>query len=80
MLTASAATVTAIGLLLWQTRVQYQLPDGSYWSPGYASAEVPPADSGAVPVRQDPRLLLLAGSTINSLGFVAVLWRLAAAW
>src|SRR5262245_1247182 len=80
VLTASAATVTAIGLLLWQTRVQYQLRDGSIWNPGYVSAEVPPAEVGAVLVRQDPRLLLLAGSTINSLGFVAVLWRLAAAW
>jgi membrane protease YdiL (CAAX protease family) len=80
VLTASAATVTAIGLLLWQTRVQYQLRDGTIWNPGYVSTEVPPADIGAVRVRQDPRLLLLAGSTINSLGFVAVLWRLAAAW
>jgi len=80
VLTASAATVTAIGLLLWQTRVQYRLPDGSFWNPGYVSADVPPVETGAVPVRQDPRLLLLAGSTINSLGFVAVLWRLAAAW
>jgi membrane protease YdiL (CAAX protease family) len=80
VLTASAATVTAVGLLLWQTRVQYRLPDGTVWSPGYVSAEVPPVESGAIPVRQVPRLLLLAGSTINSLGFVAVLWRLAAAW
>jgi membrane protease YdiL (CAAX protease family) len=76
---ASAATVIAIGLLLWQTRVQYRLSDGSFWSPGYVSAEAPPAEAGALPVRQDPRLLLLAGSTINSLGFVAVLWRLVVA-
>jgi len=80
VLTASAAMVTAVALLLWQTRVQYRLPDGTIWTPGYVSAEAPPAESGAIPERQGPRFLLLAGSTINSLGFVAVLWRLAAAW
>jgi membrane protease YdiL (CAAX protease family) len=80
VLTASAAAVTPVGLLLWQTRVQYRLPDGTIWSPGYVSAEVPPAESGAIRERQGPRFLLLAGSTINSLGFAAVLWRLAAAW
>ncbi len=73
----AAAMITAIGLLLWQTRVQYTLSDGSVWSPGYASLEVPPPESGAFPVRQNPRLLLLAGSTFNSLGFLAVLWRFA---
>ncbi len=76
---ASAAVVTAIGLLLWQTRVQYRLPDGSFWNPGYVSAEAPPPEAGALAVRQDPRFLLLAGSAINSLGFAAILWRLAAA-
>jgi len=75
----AAAMITAIGLLLWETRVQYRLADGSVWSPGYASLEVPSPESGAFPVRQNPRLLLIAGSTINSLGFLAVLWRLAAA-
>jgi membrane protease YdiL (CAAX protease family) len=76
---ASAAVITATGLLLWQTRVQYRLPDGSLWNPGYISAEAPPPEAGALAVRQEPRFLLLAGSAINSLGFLAVLWRLAAA-
>jgi membrane protease YdiL (CAAX protease family) len=75
----AAAMITAIGLLLWETRVQYRLADGSVWNPGYASLEVPPPESEAFPVREEPRLLLIAGSTINSLGFLAVLWRLAAA-
>ncbi len=79
VLTASAAMVTAIGVLLWQTRVEYRLPDGTYWNPGYISAEAPPPEVAAVPVRQQPRFLLLAASTLNSLGFVAILWRLAAA-
>jgi membrane protease YdiL (CAAX protease family) len=75
----AAAMITAVGLLLWETRVRYRLADGSIWSPGYASLEVPPPESGAFPVREEPRLLLIAGSTINSLGFLAVLWRLAVA-
>jgi hypothetical protein len=76
---ASAAMITAMGLLLWQTRVQYALPDGSMWNPGYVSAEVPPPEAGASPVRQNARGLLLAASTLNSLGFIAILWRLAVA-
>jgi hypothetical protein len=79
VLTASVAMVTAIGILLWQTRLEYRLPDGSCWNPGYVTAEAPPADSGAVPVRQQPRFLLLAANTVNSVGFVAILWRLAVA-
>ena len=77
VLTASAAMLTAIALLLWQTRVQYRLRDGSTWDPGYLSAEAPPPGTDALPIRQEPRLLLVAGSTFNSLGFAAVLWRLA---
>lgn len=77
VLTASAAMITAIVILLWQTRVQYVLPDGSLWNPGYASTEVPPPEAGAIPVSQSPRLLTLAASTVNSLGFAAVIWRLA---
>lgn len=77
VLTASAATITAIVILLWQTRVQYVLPDGSLWNPGYTSTEVPPADAGALPISQSPRVLTLAASTVNSLGFAAVIWRLA---
>jgi hypothetical protein len=76
---ASAAVITAIALFLWQTRVQYALPDGTIWNPGYLSAEVPPPEAGAHPVRQNAHLLLLAASILNSLGFVAVLWRLATA-
>lgn len=73
VLTASVATITAIGLLLWQTRVQFVLADGSAWSAGYADSDMPPSELGAIAVRQNPRLLLLAGSTLNSLGFFAVL-------
>ena len=68
--------VTAILTLFWQTRVQYVLSDGSIWNPGYVTACAPPPELGARPVRQDPRPLMLAGSTFNSLGFAAGLCRL----
>ena len=79
LLVASAAMVTGIGLLLWQTRVQFALRDGSVWDPGYSTSELPPPDLAALAVRQSPRPLLVACGTFNSLGFVAVLWRLSAA-
>jgi membrane protease YdiL (CAAX protease family) len=79
LLVASAAMVTAIAILLWQTRIQFILPDGSEWNPGYVSTEVPPAEADARPVRQTARPLLLTASTFNSLGFAAAVWRLATA-
>lgn len=79
LLVASAAMVTAIAILLWQTRIQFILPDGSEWNPGYVSTEVPPSDVEARRVRQHARPLLLTASTFNSLGFAAAIWRLATA-
>ncbi|HUG91928.1 MAG TPA: CPBP family intramembrane glutamic endopeptidase [Planctomycetaceae bacterium] len=40
-----AAAVCAVSLLrlLWRTRVEHVLPDGTLWTPGYATAEAPPA-------------------------------------
>jgi membrane protease YdiL (CAAX protease family) len=76
ILVASAAMVTAILILLWETRVQWVLKDGSVWNPGFVTTSAPPAELEAIPVRQEPRLLILAGSTFNSLGFAAGVWRL----
>jgi hypothetical protein len=76
ILVASVAMVTAILILLWQTRVQFVLRDGTVWNPGFATTSAPPPDVDAIPIRQDPRFLMLAGSTINSLGFAAGVWRL----
>jgi membrane protease YdiL (CAAX protease family) len=76
VLVASAATVAAILILLWQTRVQYVLPDGSVWDPSFRIGAAPPLELEAVPLRQQPAPLMLAGSAFNSLGFAAGLWRL----
>lgn len=74
----ASAMVLAISVLLWHTRVRYVLPDGSFWDPGFASSAAPPPELGALAVRQRPRQLLLLASAFNSLGFLAILWRLAA--
>lgn len=36
---------------LWQSRVEYRLPSGDVWSPGYSSVERPPAETQAVQVQ-----------------------------
>jgi membrane protease YdiL (CAAX protease family) len=75
LLTVSAALVTVIGLLFWQTRVQYMTAEGrpldSWWPVGGAV----PADESAIEVRLTPQPLLLACGAFNSLGFVAVLYQ-----
>lgn len=78
LLVVCVAMVAAIAILLWQTRVQYVLQDGSLWNPGFTSTELPPPEAHALPIRKTAHPLLLAGSTFNSLGFVAAMWRLAA--
>lgn len=36
---------------LWTNRVEYRLPSGRFWSPGYDSVEVPPSQMQALPVQ-----------------------------
>ncbi|HLJ10789.1 MAG TPA: type II CAAX endopeptidase family protein [Planctomycetaceae bacterium] len=79
VLAVSAAAVISMGWLLWQTRVNFALPDGSAWDPGYATSEVPPKDVDAHPICQRPRALLLACSASSLLGLVALIWWLAPA-
>jgi TRAP-type C4-dicarboxylate transport system permease small subunit len=76
LLLISLSMVAAIGILLWQTRVQYVLPDGTLWNPGYTSTEAPPQEVNAVTTRQKARRLLVAASLFNTLGFMAAVWQL----
>jgi uncharacterized protein len=39
---AAALCVVSILLLMWRTRVEYLLDDGTLWTPGYDTAEAPP--------------------------------------
>jgi membrane protease YdiL (CAAX protease family) len=59
LLTASVAAMLATGWLLYQLRTRWCLPDGSAWSPGYVTAEVPPAELQARPARGRPNLVLV---------------------
>lgn len=36
---------------LWQSRVEYRLPNGDVWSPGYSSVERPPTETQAAPIQ-----------------------------
>lgn len=77
LMIVSAAMVTALGLLLWQTRVQLARRDGSIVPLSTSSDSTPDGDGSGTPVSQSPRLLLLACGAFNSLGFAIVLWQLA---
>lgn len=43
VLVSALAAVAVLLLLLYETRVRWHLPDGRVWSPGYVTAEMPPA-------------------------------------
>ncbi len=47
LLWASLTAMVVLGAVLYRTRTRYILPDGSEWSPGYVTAECPPAELGA---------------------------------
>ena len=45
---ASVVCMLVVGVLAWKIRVQYRLPDGRVWNPGYPTVEPPPRELGAV--------------------------------
>lgn len=51
----AAAAIVALGVLLYQTRTRWILPDGNVWSPGYHTVEMPPASTAAYPQVGKPR-------------------------
>ena len=50
LVAACAFCAFTVGALLWKTRVEYRLPDGTTWSPGYPTVEPPPQDVEATPI------------------------------
>lgn len=65
-ITALLATV-AVLILLRFARTEWRLADGSIWSPGYSTAELPPPDAAAKPIIQHPprwALMLMAFSLL----------------
>jgi hypothetical protein len=70
---ASAVCLTAVGMVVWTTRVQYRLPDGSVWDPGYPTVEPPPAELGAVPRRTHTDVRLIAAAACTAVIFAGLL-------
>lgn len=78
---AALAATVAVGWLLYATRTRWVLPDGSEWSPGYVTAEMPPASLGAVTEGAVPRAGGVVAVAAVYVLFVGVLaWELVVAW
>jgi membrane protease YdiL (CAAX protease family) len=73
LLLAAAFAAAAIGGLVYCTRTRWLLPDGSTWSPGYATAEMPPVALGAQPHRSAASPSRVATAAGIYLAFVAIL-------
>jgi hypothetical protein len=70
---ASLVAIVVLSVLFYQSRVRWVMPDGRVWSPGYVTAEMPPAVLGAVPERLVPSGFTVLLAMVVYLGFVAVL-------
>jgi tetratricopeptide (TPR) repeat protein len=69
---AAAVAVVPLFVLLYRTRVRWLLPDQKEWSPGYVTAEAPPAEAKAVPYADRPEPLPVLGAVAGCLLFAAV--------
>jgi membrane protease YdiL (CAAX protease family) len=79
LLAASLAATLALCWLMYATRTRWILPDGRAWSPGYVTAETPPAHLGAVPKMTAPHPLVVIVAVAACLAFAAALgWELKA--
>jgi membrane protease YdiL (CAAX protease family) len=73
VLAAAAIAVSALVAIMFQIRTRWKLPDGSEWSPGYVTAEIPDASIGAIAVREAAKPLLVCGAAIALGLFLATL-------
>ena len=75
LVAAGALALVPLAMLIYQTRSRWIPPDGSPWSPGYLTAESPPANLDAQCRVASPAILWL-GATLVAYGlFLAVLVR-----
>ena len=70
---AAGLCVVSLATLLWQMRVQFVLPDGTLWDPGYKSADVPPDELAAEKVYDWPDLWLLVATGVSGLLLLAAI-------
>jgi hypothetical protein len=77
LLVAAATAIAILGILLYRTHRRWLLPDGTKWSPGYDTAEMPPAAAGARLHSAAPSRNLVAVAAVIYSTFVAILvWKL----
>ena len=76
---ALGCQVIIVMWLMWRTRVQYVLPDGTVWDPGYVTTDVPPKELGArrERLRVGVRALIpvAAGAVLLALAFGSLAFR-----
>jgi hypothetical protein len=75
---AAALALVALGVLFYQMRTRWLCPDGSEWSPGYVTAEAPPANILAQCRAGRPSARCLIAAALAYAAFVgAIGWILA---
>lgn len=72
LITSLFLTVAAVALL-WQSRVEYRLPDGATWDPGYPTADAPPQQWNARRECRPASKILLVAVVAGLVAFVAAL-------
>jgi membrane protease YdiL (CAAX protease family) len=64
VLVMAALTATVVMAIMFQNRTRWRLPDGTDWSPGYVTAEIPDASFGAIAARETPSRMLVMGALV----------------
>lgn len=64
ILAAAVLSAAALMAIMFQNRTRWQLPDGSIWSPGYVTAEIPDRSLGAVAVRKAVKPMFIVAAVV----------------
>ncbi len=73
VLATAAIAVATLMAIMFQNRTRWRLPDGTEWSPGYVTAEIPDASIGAIAGREAPSPLLVCGAVVALGLFIATI-------
>lgn len=65
LIAAALVALVGLGVLMFQIRSRWILTDGTAWSPGYVTAEMPPASVEARCQWQWPSMACLAGAAVS---------------
>jgi len=70
---AALLALSVLGVAFFQTRTRWIMPDGEVWTPGFASAEIPPASASARRTSDWPTPAVLVAAIASYTLFLAVL-------